>query len=169
MNHTFLVRGDTRKVGAVENGALQRPRFEQGLFRPLARGIVGADKQVADDSALAVAQCRDGHDCGETAPVLADVGQLVNILDPARGLENQGFEPRCNRGFQLLAQRFGTGDHFLRIGYLGRSDLVHHFSGLVAQHPLRSDIEDLDHAFFVRGDTRKVGAVENGVLQGPGF
>jgi hypothetical protein len=39
------------KVGAVENRVLQRPRLEQRLFRLLARGVVGADQQIADDSA----------------------------------------------------------------------------------------------------------------------
>ena len=45
------------------------------------------------------------------------------------------------------------------------SDLVHHFGGRVAQHTLRAYVEKLNYAFFVGGDTREVGAVENGVLQ----
>jgi len=58
------------------------------VFHLLARGVVGANEQIADDGALCVAQRRDGHHRRETAPVLADVGQLVDIFDPARGLED---------------------------------------------------------------------------------
>ena len=53
------------------------------LFALLARRIVGADQQVADDGVLCVAQRRDGHDRGKPAPVLANVRQLVDVLDPA--------------------------------------------------------------------------------------
>ena len=60
-------------------------------------------------------------------------------------------------------------DHFLRIGNVGRRDLVHHLGGGVTQHPLGADVEDLDHALGVGGDAREVGAVENRTLQGPRF
>ena len=138
-------------------------------FDLLARGVVGADQQIADDRALSIAQRRDRHDRREAAAILADVGQLVDVLDAARGLEHQGLEARRNRGCQLHAQCLGARDHFLRIGNVGRGDLVHHVGGRVAQHALGADIEDLNDAFLVGGDTREIGAVENRVLQGPGF
>src|SRR5664280_732866 len=59
----------------------------------------------------------------------------------------------------------GPRDHFLRIGDVGRRDLVHHFGGRVAQHPLGPDVEDLDDALRVRRDAREVGAVEDRALQ----
>ena len=37
----------------------------------------------------------------------------------------------------------------------------------VAQHALGADVEDLNHALRVGGDTREVGAVENRVLECP--
>ena len=100
LNDALRVGGDAGEVGAVENRALQGPRLEQRLFRPLARGVVGADQQVADDGVLRVAQRRDRHDRREAAAVLADVGQLVDVLDPARGLEHQGLEARRDRWFR---------------------------------------------------------------------
>jgi len=39
-----------------------------------------------------VAQRRHRDDRGETAAILADVGQFVYVLDAARGLEHQGLE-----------------------------------------------------------------------------
>jgi hypothetical protein len=47
---------------------------------------------------LRVAQRRDRHDRREAAAVLADVGQLVDVLDAARGLEDQRLEARRDRG-----------------------------------------------------------------------
>jgi hypothetical protein len=75
------------------------------LFDLLARGVVGADQQVADDRVLRVAQRRDRHHRREAAAVLADVGQLVDVLDAARGLEDQGLEAGRDRRSQLGAQR----------------------------------------------------------------
>src|SRR5712671_4380371 len=94
LNHTLRVSGDARKVGAVEDRALQGPSLEQRLFRLLARGVVGANEQIADDDVLCVAQRRDGHHGPEPGPILADVGQLVDVLYPTRGLEDQGLEAR---------------------------------------------------------------------------
>src|SRR6266403_4933787 len=105
----------------------------------------------------------------ESGPILAEVGQLVDIFDSARGFEHQRLEARCNWGSELEAQRFGAGDQFLRIGYVGRRDLVQHFGGGVAQHPLRTDIEQLNDALLVGGDAGEVRAVEDCVLQGPRF
>ena len=82
----------------------------QALVRPLllgldglARGIVGADQQVADDRLIGVAQGGHRDDGGQSAAVLADIGQFIDIFDATRRLENQGFEPRSDGGFQ-----FGT-------------------------------------------------------------
>ena len=49
----------------------------------LARGVVRADEQVADDGVLIVAQGGDGHHRREAAAILADVGELVDVLDAA--------------------------------------------------------------------------------------
>src|SRR5476649_2379334 len=49
----------------------------------------------------------------------------------------------CDRGAELDAERFGARDHFLRIGNVGRRDLVHHLGGRVSQHALGADVEDL--------------------------
>jgi hypothetical protein len=49
LDDALRVGGDAREVGAVEDRALQRARLEQRLLRLLARGVVGADQQVADD------------------------------------------------------------------------------------------------------------------------
>ena len=116
-----------------------------------------------------VAQRRDRNDGRETAAILADVSQLVNIFDAARSLEDQRLETGRNRGGQFEAQCFGARDHFLRIGNVGRGDLVHHFGGRVAQHALGADVEELNDAFFVGGDAGKIGAVENRVLQRAGL
>ena len=167
LNDALRVGGDAREVGAVEDRALQGPRLEQRLFRLLARGVVGANQQIADDGVLRVAQRRDRHHRREPAPILADVGQLVDVLDPARGLEHQGLEARRDRGCEFDAQRFGARDQLLRIGNVGRRDLVHHFGGRVAKHPLGADVEDLNDALRVGGDAREVGAVEDRALQGP--
>ncbi len=118
---------------------------------------------------LRVAQRRDRHDRREAAAVLADVGQLVDVLDAARGLEHQRLEARRDRRAELDAERLGAGDHFLRIGDVGRRDLVHHLGGRVAEHALGADVEDLDDALGVGGDAGEVGAVEDGVLQRAGL
>ena len=118
---------------------------------------------------MGVAQRRHGHDRREPAAILADVGQLVDVFDPARGLEHQRLEVLRDRGSKLDAQRLGARNQFQRIGYVGRRDLVYHFGGRVAQHTLGADIEDLNDALGVGGDAREVGAVEDRALQGPGL
>src|ERR1019366_9312538 len=100
LNDTLGVSGDTREVGAVENRALQRPCLGQSLFRQLAGAVVGADQQIADDDILRVAQGRDGNTRREAAPILADVGQLVDVLNAARGLEDQCLKAWRDRGSQ---------------------------------------------------------------------
>jgi hypothetical protein len=132
----------------------------------LARGVVGANEQIADDDVLRVAQRRHRHHRPEPGPILADVGQLVDVLDPARGLEHQGLEARRDRGSDLDAERFGARDELLRIGDIGRRDLVHHVGGGVAQHPLGADVEDLNDTLGVGGDAGEIGAVEDRALQG---
>ena len=95
------------------------------VFDLLAGGVVGADEQIADDGVLRVAQRRDRHHRREPAPILADIGQLVDVFDPARGLEHQCLEAWRNRGAELHAERLGARDQFLRIGNVGRRDRVH--------------------------------------------
>ena len=114
-----------------------------------------------------VAQRSDGHDRPEPTAILADVGQLVDVLDPARGLEHQGLEARRDRGSELDAQRFGARDQLLRIGNIGRRDSVRHVGGRVAKHPLGADVEDLNDTVRVGGDAREVGSVEDRALQSP--
>ena len=155
LNDTLCVGGDAREVGAVEDGALQGTRLE-----------LGANEQIADDGILRVTQRLDRHHRRESGAILADVGQLVDVLDTARGLEHQGLETRRDRSSELDAQRRGACDQLLRIGNVGGRDLVHHFGSRVAKHPLGTDIEDLDDALGVGGDAREVGAVEDGALQG---
>ena len=110
-------------------------------FRLLARCVVGADQQVADDSALRVAQGRNRYDRGKAAPILAGVSEFIDVFDAARGFEDQCLEARLNWSGQLQAKRLGARDHFLRIGNVGGRNLVHDFEGCVAQHALGSDVE----------------------------
>ena len=140
-----------------------------GGFDLLAHRVVGADQQVADDLSAGVAQRGHRHDGREPAAVLAHVGQLVDVLDAARGLEHQRLEAGRDRGVELQAERRGARDQFLRVRDVGRGDLVDHVLRGVAEHPLGADVEDLDHALFVGGDAGEVGAVEDGVLQGAGL
>ena len=95
----LLVRigNDAKRIGGhqcVDVGFNQRARIEllvaQTLVKLLslfpnqfAGGIVGADEQVADDGVVVVAQRGDRHDHRKTAAVLADIRQLVNVLDTA--------------------------------------------------------------------------------------
>ena len=167
LDDALRIGGDAREVGAVENGALQCPRLEQCLFRLLARGVVGANEQIADDSVVGIAQRRHRHHRRKPAAILADIGQLVDVLDPARGLEHQRLEARRDRRSKFGAESMGARDQFLRIGNIGRRDLVHHFGGRVPQHTLGTDVENLDDALRIGGDAREVGAVENCALQCP--
>jgi len=73
-------------------------------FYLFARGIIGADQQIADDSAKIIAQRCNRHDRRKAAAIFTDVSQLVNVFDTARGLEDQRLEARRNRGCQLEAQ-----------------------------------------------------------------
>lgn len=105
----------------------------------LASGVVRADQQITDDPPLGVAQRRDRHVGREAAAVLADVGQLVDVLDPARGLEDQGLEARRDRRAEFRAERLGPRDHLLGIGDVRRGDPVHHLGRRVAQHSFGAD------------------------------
>src|SRR5208282_470048 len=109
----------------------------------------------------------DRDDSGEAGAVLADVGQFVDVLDAARGFEDQGLKARGNRGGKFEAQRLGADDHLLRVGDVGGGDLVHDVGGGIAEHPLGTHVEDLDDALLVGGDAGEVGAVEDCALQGP--
>ena len=77
---------------------------------------------------------------------------------PREALNTSASKPGVIGVSELDAQRLGARDHFLRIGDVGRRDLVHHLGGGVAQHPLGADVEDLDDALGVGGDAREVGA-----------
>ena len=120
-------------------------------------------------ASVGVAQRRHRDDRREPAAVLADVGQLVDVLDAARRLEHQRFESRRDRRTELEAERGGPRDQFLRIGDVGRRDRVHHVGGGVAEHPLGTDVENLDDAVGIGGDAGKVGAVEDRALQRAGL
>ena len=114
-------------------------------------------------------QGRDGHHRREPATILADVGQLIDVLNSARGLEHQGLESRHDRRSELDAQRLGTCDHLLRIGNIRRRDLVHHFGRGVAQHPLGAHVEDLDDALRIGGDARKIALLKIAFCSAPAF
>ena len=116
-----------------------------------------------------IAQRRDRHDGREAAAVLADIGQLVDVLDAARGLEHQCLEAGRDRRGEFDAQRLGARDHFLRIGNVRRRDLVHHIGRRVAQHAFGAHIEDLNDALRIGGDAREIGAVEDRALQSARF
>ena len=88
---------------------------------------------------------------------------------PREALKTRASKPGVIGGPELRAQRSGARDHFLRVGDVGRGDLVHHFGGGVAEHFLGADVENLDHALGVGGDAGEVGAVEDGALQGAGL
>ena len=88
---------------------------------------------------------------------------------PREALNTNASKPGVIGVAEFDAQCLGARDHFLRIGNVGRGDLVQDVGGRVAQHALGADIEYLNDALLVGGDTREVGAVENRVLQGPGF
>src|ERR1700724_1627685 len=95
-------------------------------FDLLARGVIGADQKIADDLSFRIAQGRDRHDRWETAAVLTDISQLVDVLDASRGLEHQRLEPRRDLGFEFDAERFRPRYDFLRIGNVGGRDPVHY-------------------------------------------
>ena len=145
-----------------------QPLIEQRLllFDLLARRIVGAHQVIADDGTLIVTQRRDRDQREDAAAVLADIRQLVVVLDAARGFAHQRFEARRDRGAQFDAHRRGARDYLLRVGDLGRGARVHHVGGGIAEHALGADVENPDHALRVRGDAGEVGAEEDCVLQG---
>ena len=90
------VGDDAARIGGhhrIDVGFDQRARVEMLVAQPLvelhalffhllARGVVGADQQVADDPAIIdVSQRGNRHDGREPAAVFADVRQLVNVFD----------------------------------------------------------------------------------------
>ena len=169
LDDAFCVRGNNREIGTGENCVLQGPRLEQRLLSLLACRVVGANQQIADDGVLRIAERRDGHHGREPASILAEVGQLVDVLDATRRLEHQGVEAGRDWCAEFATQRLGARDYLLRIGDVGRRDLVNHFGGRIAQHAFGADIEQLNDTFFVGGDNREIGTVEDRLLQGPRF
>src|SRR5437773_812863 len=81
----------------------------------LARRVVGADEQVADDGVLRVAQSRDRHDRRKPAAVFPKIRQLINIFDPSRGLEYQRLEAWRDRRSSFFAECGGARDQLPRI------------------------------------------------------
>ena len=125
----------------------------------LAGPVVGADQQVADDGVGRVLQRRHRHHGRQAAAVLADVGQLVDVLDAASRLEHQRLEARRDGRAPLDAQRQGARHQLLGVGNVRRRDAVQHFAGRVAEHALGTHVEDLDDTVLVGGDAGEVGAV----------
>ena len=60
---------------------------------------------------------------------------------PREALKTSASKPGVIGVASSMAQRFGARDHFLRIGNVGGSDLIHHLDGRVAQHALGADVE----------------------------
>src|ERR1035438_2068314 len=66
----------------------------------------------ASSARLVAARRGDGHERRKAAAVLADVSQFIDVLDAARGLEDQGLKARRNGGFEFGAQGTRAGDYF---------------------------------------------------------
>ena len=49
LNDTFGVGGNARKIGTIENGALQSTCFKQCSFGLLACGVVGTNQKISDN------------------------------------------------------------------------------------------------------------------------
>ena len=131
--------------------------IQQGLggFLLLTRGVIGADQQISDDGFCAVAQRGHRHHCREAAAILANIGQLIDIFYPARGLEYQCLDARCDRCIELKTQDGCARDQLCRGGDIGRCDSVDHVFGQITEHAFGADVEDLDDAFFIGSDTEK--------------
>jgi hypothetical protein len=84
---------------------------------------------------------------------------------PRDALNTQGFEAGFDRRGQLCAQQLRSCDHFLRVGDVRGRDFVDDFRGREPEHALGADVDNLDDAFGVGGDARKIGAIENRPLQ----
>jgi hypothetical protein len=165
LDHARSVCRDAREVGAVEDGPLQCACLEERFLRPLSRRVVGADEQIADDALRLVAQRGDRDDGGQSAAVLAEVGQLVDVLDRPRRLEDERLEAGRDGRAELLAQRLRACDDLFRVGDVGGRVLIHEIRRREAEHPLGADVEDLDHSRGVRRDAREVRAVEDRALE----
>ena len=123
------VGDDAPRVGRhqrVDAGFDQRARVELLIAQPLVEplplfldlvpgGVVRADEQVADDRRVRVAKGRDRERCRQPTAVFANLGQLIDILDPARRLEHQRLESRRNRHPELGTQGMGTLNQFLPV------------------------------------------------------
>ncbi|MNN54579.1 hypothetical protein D3C81_1694020 [compost metagenome] len=127
---------------------------QQGLFRLdlLASRVVRADQQVTDDLALRIAQGRHGDDGGETAAILADVGQFINVFDAARGLEHERFHAGRDDGVEFGTEGGCARDDFLRVRNTGRRQLVDHVARRITEHAFGAHVENLDYALRIGGD-----------------
>ncbi len=119
----------------------------------LVSGVVGAYQKIADNVTLRVVQGRDRHHCRKAAAILADIGQLVDVLDTTRCLEHQGLKAWLYLCFEIFAQLLCTCDYLLRIRHVSRCDLIYYFGCHVAQHLFGTDVEDLDNPIGVGCDT----------------
>ena len=163
------IGGNAGKIRAVENCVLQRTGFDQCVLSLLARGVVSADQQIANDRVLCIAQRSHGYHRREAAAIFADVAQLINIFDAARGFKHQRLETGCNRCAQLNAQRLCARNYLGRVGNVRRGNFIHHIDCGVTQHALGTDVKNLNDAVGIGGNAGKIGAVKNCTLQRTSF
>ena len=81
------------KLALLKIALCNAPALSSASSARLRARVVRADQQITDDRVLSVAQRRDRHHGRKAAAILADVGQFVNVLDPARSLEHQASKP----------------------------------------------------------------------------
>ena len=183
---------------------LVRMRYDDGGFSGGSTDRPALQRLLADVRARKV-QVIVVYKVDRLTRSLADFAKLVELFD-AHGVSfvsvTQQFNTTTSMGRLTLnvllsfaqfereatAERIrdSARDQLLRIGNIGRRELVHHVGGRVAKHPLGADVEDLNDALggleqrlfrlLARGvvgalgdggDAREVGAVEDRALQGP--
>jgi len=166
----FLVEHDDRAIRHAFDHELEALLGPQPLvFGVFSHRVVGRDEQIADDRTAIGAQRGDRNDGRQTAFVLTDVSQLVNVLDSPRRLEHKRLEARRDLDRILLAECGGPQAQFERVGDIGRGNLVDDIGGSEPQHQLGAGIEQLNNPHFVGGDDGEIGAVQYGLLQRAGF
>ncbi len=88
---------------------------------------------------------------------------------PREALKTSASKPGAIAVASSRTEQLGARDDLLRIGDVGRRDLVYDLGRRVTEHALGADVEELDHAFLVGRDDREIGAIEDGTLKGPGL
>src|SRR3569623_1834838 len=116
---------DYEAMGIEHNDGAVRDAFHhqaEALLSPtqllldlLARSVIRTDEEIPQDSAMRVAKRGDGNQCRKPAEILADISELVDILDPSGGFKNQSFKTRRDWSGELKAQAFCPKHQFLRI------------------------------------------------------